>query len=103
MTRTILLAAGLALSTTAAAQEFSPNHRIEALEVRTDLQLVPLPASAQSNTRIFNWDPTDEPFWIALGTALLTTTVILVGMYASDNWSPSSDSQESLHSGQAGG
>lgn len=99
MSRSILSAVGLALSTTAAAQTFSPNHRIEALEVKTELQLVPLPFPDQTDAKIFSWDPTDEPFWIALGTAVLTTTVILIGIYSSDNWSPSSDSQGSVHSG----
>jgi len=103
MTRTLFTAAGLALSTHATAQQFSPSHRIDGLELRTDLQLRPVPEPDQSNTRIFSWDPTEEPFWIALGTALLTTTVILVGMYASDSWVPPKESHDPLHSSQADG
>jgi len=92
MMRTMLIAAGLALSTNAASQEFNPNHHIEGLEIRTGLQLRPISDSDPSKTTIFSWDPSDEPFWIALGTALLTTTVILVGMSASDNWNQPAES-----------
>jgi hypothetical protein len=84
MTRTIFIAAGLALSTNAASQEFSLTPGIDILAETTVLQLRPAAAPDQSNIRLFDWD-SDAPFWIALGTAVLTTTVILVGVHASEN------------------
>ena len=83
MTKTILIAAGLALSTDAAAQDFSPTPGIDLLEETTALHLRPEAEPDRSNIRLFNWD-SDAPFWVALGTAILTSTVILVGIHASN-------------------
>jgi hypothetical protein len=87
MMKAIFITATLASSTAAASEELSATPGIDRLQAETALDLKVGPYTQPTNTTFFEWK-LDEPFWIALGSIVLSTSVVLLAVHASKNGHP---------------
>ena len=87
MKKVVFITTLLTCSTGAMAETFNPTPNIDRLEAKTDLELRLAPYTQPTTTTLFEWK-LDEPFWIALGSIVLSTSIVLLAIHASKNGHP---------------